>query len=286
MMPGRVSEGSAAMVQPLNPFTIMGRQRGVVHLSGQYDDTRMAIDGEMGIAYLADKITKEQVQNDPRFALTRNVNAEFKGASKGADSVQQCLANLNSRFGDRYCRARLLTKMIQMVRKGAGDHGKRSLEVMANASLLKAFELNRKEGLKMWLKVPYTVTVNADRNTAVVDVPTFVANNDLVPPKSSTHFRITVCVGVLSDFMHVGGDAAYEAVNPGLNGEYGISYSAFTPVTGTVNTFQVMAALPSLAVLPATAGLVVSIGIEFFLECNNVHLLQSAGNAMRIEQVS
>jgi hypothetical protein len=246
----------------------------------------MAIDGEKGIAYLADKITKEQIQTDPRFALTRNVNVEFKCASKAADTVQQCLGNLNSRFGDRYLRSRLLTTMIQMVRKGPGDHGKRSLEVMANASLLKAFELNEGEGLKTWWKVPYRVTVNTDRNTAIMDVGSFLADNDLIPPKSSTHFRLTVCVGVLSDFLHVGGNLAYEAVNPGLNGEYGISYSAFEPVTGTVNAFQVMAALPSLAVLPTTAGLVVSIGIEFFLECNGVHLLQAVGNAMRIEQVS
>jgi hypothetical protein len=263
----------------------MGRQRGVVHLSGQYDDTRMSIDGKKGIAMLSVPITKEQIETDPRFELTRNVNSEFKGASKGADTVQQCLGNLNSLYGDRYCRGRLMKQLCQMVRGGPGDHGKRTLEVMNRKALLKGFELNEEERLKNRFRVPYTVTVNTDRNTAVVDVPTFLKRSGLRVPPSSTDFRITVCVGVMSDFQHVGGDEAYAAVNPGMNGEYGISYSAFTPIQTTIPSFQVMAALPSLAVLPTTAGLVVGIGIEFFLQVNGNYNLQSMGNAMRIEAI-
>ena len=263
----------------------MGRQRGLVHISGQFDDVQLSIDGKHGVAKLSVPMTKDRIKNDPDMENTRKVNAEFTAASLATDALQRCTCGRNYSFGDRYLRSRLQGKLNGIVRRGAGDFGKRMLEVLPNKESLKGLALHPSESFSARLTTAMTVDVNADRNTATLTVPSFVSKGRLHYPEGSTHFRVFVCVGVLSDFQYVGGEAVYEAVNPTINGVNAEAYSAYMDVTGQNAGFQVIAALPGLPVLPGTAGLVVSMGIEFFFDVNSNYNLKAVGNAMEIYDV-
>jgi len=263
----------------------MGRQRGVVHISGQFDDVQLSIDGKHGIAKLSVPMTKDRMKNDPDLENTRKVNAEFKAASLATDALQRCTCGRNFSFGDRYLRSRLQGKMHGIVTRGAGDFGRRMLEVLPYKEALKGLPLNANESFDARLATAMDVTVNADRNTATWAVPSFVSRGRLNYPEGATHFRVFLCVGVLSDFQYVGGEAVYEAVNPSISGVNADAYSAYMEVSGQNAGFQVIAALPNLPVLPSSAGLVVSMGIEFFFEVNSAYNLKAMGNAMVIHDV-
>ncbi len=263
----------------------MGRQRGLVHISGQFDDVQLSIDGKHGIAKLSVPMTKDRIKNDPDLENTRKVNAEFKAASLATDTLQLCTCGHNYSFGDRYLRGRLLGKMSGIVRKGPGDFGKRLLEVIPNRGMLKKVPLDPSDPFATRLTTTMVVSVNADRNTATLTVPSFESKGRLKYPMGATHFKMFLCVGVLSDFQYVGGEAVYEAVNPDMNGVNADAYSGYMDVEGLNAGFQVIAALPGLPVLPSSAGLVVSMGIEFFFDVNSAYNLKAEGNAMMIYEV-
>jgi hypothetical protein len=261
----------------------MGRQRGIVHLSGQFDDTQLSIDGKNGIAKLSVPISKERISKSPEFEGTRKVNAEFRAASLATDTLQRCMSELGFDFGDRYLRSRLQTQLITMVRNGSGDAGERQLEVFANRQVLKEVPLDLKQRFLGRFRGRYVITVNADRNTATMTVPSFMVRRGVFVPGGATHFRVFLGVGVLSDYQYVGGKLLYEPVNPDINGLSELINSSYMVAKGDNAGFQLIAPLPALPILPSSAALVVTVGIEFFYEVNGNQNLKAMGNAMQIQ---
>jgi hypothetical protein len=264
----------------------MGSQKGIVRLSGQFDDLQLSIDGKKGIAKLSVPVSKERIRTADEFVNTRKVNMEFQAAAMAVDAVQDCLRGKNATFGDRYLRSRLQTVMIAAVRRGAGNFGERALEVLPNVLLLNQFPLNQADRFKNWFRAPYDVQINADRNTATLVVPAFdIDFGTLKVPQGATHFRVFVCVGVLSDLQYSGSDARYEAVNVQMHGRNGEGRTGWMPSSGQNAGFQVVAPVGGLPILPTTAGLVVSLGVEFCFMVNTIPQLKAEGNAMDILDV-
>ncbi len=148
---------------------------------------------------------------------------------------------------------------------------------------LHRFPLNQGDRFKNWFKAPYDVQVNPDRNTATLVVPLFdIDFGTMKVPQGATHFRVFVCVGVLSDLQYSGSDARYEAVNGQIHGLNGEERTAWLSTVGQNPGFQLVATVSGLPILPSTAGLVVSMGVEFCFMVNTMPQLKAEGNAMDI----
>jgi hypothetical protein len=264
-------------------ISFMGRQRGIVHLSGQFDDTQMSIDGKKGIAKLSVPVSKDRIMKDEAYEMLRKNMAEFKGASIASDILTQCFGGNGLSFGDRYMRSRMITQMRSIVTKGPGLHGERMFEVTPNLADFKHFELNLKDGFRYRFRAKYTVTPNVDRNSVTLDVPPFLTKGLIRKESYMKHFRLTLAIGVLTDLVFVGGKDVYESTHPDLAGEYDVQYSNIMECNGTPNLgFQIVATLPGSPILPADACLVVTVGIEFFKMVNNVPSVFAACNAMMV----
>jgi hypothetical protein len=265
----------------------MGRQVGLVHVSGQFGDVRASVgpDGKGYVAF-APPITAKRIREDKDFELTRRNNDEFKGSVRAAMSVRQCMGERISRFADRHFSSRLNALCRKVVKRGPGNYGERRFEVVANRGLFRHIEARKLVSLRSRLMVPFTVTVNTDRNIATLNMASFFPDDGLYAPSGATHCRLTLVAGVLSDFVFTGDNDVYAPAEPSLNGLSVSVESAAIPVAGgVVAAFQVVAAIPGAPVLPTTCGLEVSVGITFLVDVNGVELEMATGRAMQLVEV-
>jgi hypothetical protein len=265
----------------------MGRQRGVVHLSGQFGDVQLSIYHGKGIAKMSIPVSKQRIATDPNYEQTRKINSEFKAVSLAVDGLAECFGGNGYDFGDRYMRARLMALGKKIIKKGPGLHGQRTFEVAPNLNMFREWELNMDDKFRNRFKEKCVVTVYLDRNTATLVVPPFLTNRSkLNAPQGATHFRVCLAVGVLCDVEYGGSDVGYEPVDATISGLNDVSFTPVLDGAGVLNPgFQLITEVPGLPVLPSTAGLVVSVGIEFFMVINSVPELLAQGNAMRIHAI-
>jgi hypothetical protein len=271
----------------INSKNIMGRQVGLVHLSGQFGDVRASVgpDGKGYVAF-APPISAKRVKEDKNYELTRRVNDEFIGSVRAAQSVRQCMGERIAEFGDRHLTSRLNALCKKVINTGPGFFGERRFEVVPNLGLFRHVEANKRERLRSRFMAPFSVTVNTDRNVATLDVASFLPNNFIHAPSGATDCRLTLVAGVLSDFVFTGDNDVYAPAEPTLDGITVSVPSALIPVSGSgVAAFQVIAAIPGAPVLPATTGLAVSVGIEFVKVVNSVEYVMASGNAMQLVEV-
>jgi hypothetical protein len=264
----------------------MGVQLGLVHLSGQFGDIQLTIDRNKGRAKLSRPITKERIDTAPEFRNTRRVNKEFEAAAMAVDILQDCLCGNHLTFGDRFFRARLQSILIEAVRRGPGHFGERALEVVPNLTKLDDFPMDEEDRFKSWFNIPYNLLVNPARDTVTLSIPAFdIFGGKCRVPQAANDFRIFQCVGLLSDLQFSSTDARYEPVNPELSGLSVENSTAWMPVAGTNPGINLVTQVPGLPLIPATAGLVVSIGIQYCRTVNGYHYPLAAGNAMDIIDV-
>ena len=261
----------------------MGRQRGGVHISGRVGDVQYYLDRSQGYVRESNPVSKDRILKDPAFVQVRKSMAEFTASSLATTNLQLSLGDNWKPFGERYLRARLGTLTREIVKLGSGLKGKRRFEVGPNLSALEKVDLNEDQKFASSFRAEHTVTVNPDRNTATLDVLAFHTGNRLSVPGNATHFHVFLTVGVLTDYIHVGGKKVYKSTQPGLSGLTATQYSAAMVCDGSMNPgFQVVASLPTLPILPSDACLIVSMGIEFMEIVNSVEEIFTTGSAMQI----
>ena len=265
----------------------MGGQKGLVHLSGQYGDVQLYVsaDGE-ALARFSQPVKGKKIKRGANYALTRKNNDEFTGSAFAAHSLRLCMGERVRQFADRRLTPRLMSATHAVLMQGPGMAGQRTLEVGPHAGTFRRIEASKVESLTGRLMAPFTVTANPDRNTATLDVPSFNTDNFLRCPQGATHFRLLLVAGVLSDFVYTGDNAVYAPVNPDINARTMVVESSVLPAVGAVNApLQLVAAVPGLPVLPSSACLVVSVGIEFLRVVNNFEEVMASGNALRVVDV-
>ena len=87
----------------------------------------------------------------------------------------------------------------------------------------------------------------------------------------------------MSELVYVAGGRHYAPVHALLNGQSVVVSSLAIPaVNATTSVLQLVAALPGAPVMPSTAGLVVSVGIEFLRVINNYEEVMASGNGLKV----
>ncbi len=264
----------------------MGRQQGLVHLSGQFGDLRLSIaaNGKPIAAFAP--VRKGRVKRGRNYGLTRKNNAEFTGSAYCAQSLRRCMGERIRDFSDRDLSGRLLAMMHSVISLGQGRAGERSFDVLSHASMFQHIEANAGTPFGSRFQAPYSLTVNPARNAVTLDVAAFATDHFLYCPQGATHFRLLLVAGILSDFVYVGGRRPYAPVNALLNGQSVVASSLAIPaVNATTSVLQLVAALPGAPVMPSTAGLVVSVGIEFLRVINNYEEVMASGNGLKVVEV-
>jgi hypothetical protein len=230
-------------------------------------------------------IEKDRIMKDKSFANTRRNMSEFGGAGIAVNGLMACLGDDGKSFGGKRYRSFLQKTMRSAVTEGSGVDGKRSFEAVASGYLLEGLELNKQDQFSSRFRASYGISVNADRNEAVLTVAGFSADSVVLRPSGGTEFVVKLYAGALSDIAHFA-TGGYKPVNPTLHGLVDVQATSLQPVSGANAGFTLTATLPGSPVLPSTAGLVVAVSIEFVKTVNGVSNLLMQGNCLRIIQVS
>lgn len=264
----------------------MATQNGVIQYRGRLGNLLGTRSRNGNSIRLQNFLDVDRIRSDPDFANTRKNMAEFRGASLGVDALMACLGANGKSFGGKRYRARLMKRVLEMLKLGNGVDGARSLEVMANGWSLNGVDLNHEDSLgsRFHAYLVPLVAVNSDRNTAVLTVPSFNAEEMVGAPLGASHFRLSLYAGALSDHV-MGATGRYEPVNTSLHRLVSVDSTGPQAVAGANAGFTLTAALPGLPVLPSTAALVVSVSIQFYKEVNSVLGLLASGNALQILRV-
>lgn len=238
-------------------------------------------DGSPGVRRAA-VVNKQRMKTGQNFARVRDNIAEFTGAGRTASALRMALGDRVEDFCDSQLQSRLTAITRRVIGNGSGIGGQRKFEVGVNLIELEQVVVNKQERFRNRFKARYQVTVNPDRNTATLDIPSFDPMRRLRIPQGGKKFQLVLSIGVVSDFSYTGNVDVYAPDHPTLSGLTALVESTELPVNTVTQPLQLIVALPGFPVLPVGTVLVVSLGVEFFREVNSQTQVLATGNAMQV----
>lgn len=249
----------------------MGRQDGLIQLRGAVANMsfyKNKIDG-----YLARKkggVTKERIETDPKYDLTRKNMAEFARAGLASKVFRRVFRSVLSTTADKRMTGRLTREMVKVIREDAVNaRGERNV-IDGEASLLQGFEFNVNRALDEAVLVDITASIDRATGAMTIDIPAIIPTKDIAVPEGATHFRFKTG-GAAIDFE-------------GKTSIVVTSDSDDLPVTRDVQgPLQFSLPVPPDSVRP----LFLICGIEFLqkTKAGEVSLMNNDANAMAIVKV-
>lgn len=248
----------------------MGRQEGVIKLSGQVGGLTFYKTGDGFMARLKGGINPDRIKHDPAFERTRENGAEFGKAGQAGKLVRTALRPLILNSADKRMAGRLTRDMLKVI-QADGIHTRGNRQVLGvNVIKLEGFEFNENGKLGSTWYAPYTVVIDRASGTMTIQVPEFIPQHVITPPQGATHARL-IAAGIEPDF---------------LNKQYVMNSSQSNLfILGSQTVPQLIL---SQQVTPAsTQPLLLALGIEFYQEVNGqwYPLKNGAYNALALVKV-
>ncbi len=263
----------------------MSKQKGLIKLVGNIGGVSFYTSNGEYLARMAGGPTKERILNDPKFARTRENNAEFGGAAKVGKALRTALSGVLKVMAGRRFTSQLTKTFKTINLRGIGTRGKRPIALSANKDLLSGMDLDKKLSFTTIFSAPYTVAANDDRNEVVFTIPAFAPGNYITAPTGATHFKLVAAIGLVSDYSYNDGSGTYEPDIPEENA-LGVVQSSTVRALDTNSTAITLTANVPDGIIPATGVSVVAcLGIEFYQKVGGNDYLLSQGNTMKVTNV-
>jgi hypothetical protein len=265
----------------------MATNLGLIKIKGSIGGmTFYYSDGENRIK-LTNGPDRDRIMRDPAFKCTRENMCEFGGAATAGKAFRKAFTGVAKLTGDRYFGARVLGLLRLINIMCPGIRGKRSFDFASFPEFLKDLEFNKKESLGSVFFAPHEKpSFNANRDVVTLNIPVFDTDVYINAPKGSTHFRILLACGVLSNYVFDDGiekyvpmDSDYDGINASALSNPLLLGGSTSGVITLVTDFGVGAALPSTVVVMA------AVGIVFYQEINGQFYVLASNNAMHIDAV-
>jgi hypothetical protein len=261
----------------------MGRQVGLIKVSGNIGGVSFYKSDGQDLARVANGPSKEKILNDDNFIRTRENNSEFGGSATVGKSLRLSLATSVQTMGDKRIASRLTALFKDICSRSTGTRGQRPIAISTNRTMLENLEFNDKLAFSSVFNAPFTYTNNTQRTQGTVTVPAFQPQTFIHKPSGATHFRLIASIGVLSDFVYNASTQKYEPSDPALDKLGAVSYGAITALnSATPVNFSLVAALPGTPTMTATVSIAQCLGIEFYQRIGTIDYLLAQGNCMKI----
>lgn len=264
----------------------MAKQVGLLKYSGTMGGVShykmKGLDGDF--ARLAGGPTKEQIDNAPEFARTRENMSEFGGSAANAKALRVGLASLLGTMGDSRLAGRLTKVFKEINLEGMGPRGQRPIELANHGYKLEGFNFDRDIPFDSVFNAGYNVSTAPTRDSSDITINPFNPIDLVNAPTGATHFRLINAIVVVSNYKYIITSKKYEPVDTINNSLSAVEYSSYLPVDIDIPTPTVLTAtLPGAPTLGPEVSVVQCIGIEFYQEVNGSYYLFSSDNAMKVE---
>jgi hypothetical protein len=169
----------------------MGRLKSIIDLRGTIDGiTFYKIKGIEGtITRRKAGPTSEQVKTASSYERTRENSKEFGIASKAGKILRRSLNPFTRNIGSSYVSGELTRIFQQMVVKGDGIRGKRSLKPRQHKELLLGFDFNAGLSLQSVLRLKPEVHFTEKRTGIHLTFDSLNLKTDIFAPSGATHIE-------------------------------------------------------------------------------------------------
>jgi hypothetical protein len=250
---------------------IMALQKGILKIEGTMGGMTFYKKDWVHLVKEKSSIPAEKIANDPKFARTRENNAEFGAAGSSGKLLRDSLRVMLLNASDNLLTSRVTKLMMDEIKLDAtGTRGMRkpatALALATGKALLKGFNFNINSLLSSVLFKSYAVNTT----TGVITITGLVPQTDIAFPPGATHLSIT------------GGMA-------NINFATGVWAANLTNVQNlAINSTATAVTLTPTAVPDGTGIKVHLLKIEFFQLLNGVQypLKNGAYNALSIVEVA
>jgi hypothetical protein len=261
-------------------FKAMARNKGIIRLEGKAG--RLSFYKRKGVEIVREAGGPSARQMRTRKSMRRqreNINEFYHAASPASKTLRTSLKEMRHLW---HCdlsgfMTAFLRKVIQL---GTEEPGKRSLNLRTHKELLKDFRFNPDRSFEGVFKSQFDISVNAQRNEAVLHVPAFDPLVCLDAPAGATHYRILFGMAVLSEYVFVQNGARYKANDP-ADGKSAVMYSAFSDVQIVSPPLTLIASLVSGIVPLFTSAVILATGIEFYQQVGGMMYRLKEGGCMK-----
>jgi hypothetical protein len=196
---------------------------------------------------------KSSMATGSQYELTRKNWAEFGRAARASGAIRRALSKLTKSTADSGMVNRLTQKMRTVILADTTNpRGQRNV-LDGNIELLQPFEFNGKVALTHILTPQFVPTINRLSGELKVFIPSFDPSKEIRAPFGTTHFKITAA-GFEVDFEK----------NISIVQSTSTGYLPWD--SQQVQDISLINMLPVASVHP----LFIALGIEFFMDANNV----------------
>jgi hypothetical protein len=262
----------------------MPKNIGIIKLKGTIAGMTFYVSDGENLVKLAKGPDKETIMNHPAFKRTRENMSEFGGAAKAGKALRAAFADVAKKMGTRYLSSRVTEIMKKIITLCPGVTGKRPVDMVAYKSMLKGFEFNNGCTFGSVFIAPFNEpSFNSNRDVVSLTLPEFNTDKCILYPHGSTHFKIILACGMVSNFAYDDEVDGYIPLNPELNEIRGLDISqpiSLGGMSGGDITLHVDFGIGSA--LPPDVTVVAAIGIEFYQEINAQLYELASKNAMQI----
>jgi len=247
----------------------MGRQIGVIKISGKLNDLSFYKSKDGYIVRTKGGASKARIKTDPAFARTRENNQEFAEINHSGKWIRTSFRNITSNESDALVVSRMVKQLSEVIKLDSMNlRGSRKvgmgLSTIEGKKLMKGFNFNMESLLSKVLKANYQV----DSVSGVVRIPDFIPLQDLVCSASATHCRI-------------------ESAWSEIDFTSGVIHSSISPAVSLVLDQTKSSVVLTPAQTPTGAGILfIVIKVSFFQEINGQVYSLNNGSLNAIEIVS
>jgi len=266
----------------------MPKQKSIVKFKGSMDDMTFYKRKGKHLVKTKGGIDRERILNDPQFARTRENMSEFSAAAKVAAKLRGSIASLVKQLGGTTVQGRLTRVIRKIINLGAGEAGKRTIELLPNKLLFSEFQFNEEKNFStIFTAFTDPPTIDANRSLVNWEIPVFDLETELAMPKGTTHYRFVMATTVLSDHSYNEGSLTYTANTDASFIKRAVAYTdyldakvALTEAIPMTNDLGLTEALPDTAIA------ITVVGVLFYKEVNGTYLTMKSEQALEVLNVA
>lgn len=250
---------------------IMAKLLGALQIEGTFGGMTFINTKHGIIVRKKSTLSADRVANDKCFTRTRQNNAEFTNAAKGAKLLRLAINEILCHAKDAEIATRLFSTIMKVVKSDkVNDQGERNI-ASGDISMLDGFECNKHS---LFLNAfPRNCESSIDRlsGSLKIHIPAFVPAESAILPEGATHFKL----------VSAGGEIDFK------NETYNVSTNATGLIEWNNATVDALTFSNSISRRSAHT-LFIVVGIQFFKLVNNdIYPVQNNSfNALSIVKTS
>lgn len=271
----------------------MAKIKSVIKIVGTIKGITFYFLNGVYVSRRANPPTKDQINNDPRFATVKTNKNEFGGASILSKAIRKGLGENENLFKDSRFSSRLTGVCRSIIQKGSEKTGEREAHLANMPEALKGFQLQKLQHFNRIFPATPVTTINANQKLISISIPQINLTQATGYSDNTTHFKLIASISTVSSHKWHRKSQKYKPTRPKANGLGAISiteplvcsseYKNIEMVlTNPVkqNFFQFIRLIPFTRHEPNPIAITVWLGITFGSMEDKAYKLQQKPKAM------